>query len=148
MDKRLLQRVRVVHGVPAGTTTSGATAVTSALIDRLNADGSMARSALINLNHGAQEVGTVKLTPTLIEGESDTPATAVTLKTALPEIACTAVGTNLFQINLEGMARYFKVVITPAVTASGVVDVSADVILGDMDHNPESTPAVVYEKSA
>lgn len=143
----MLQRVRGVQGIVAGVITSGSTPVNSAAIDRLGADGAMARSALIILNHGAQKVGTVTLAPLIQEGETSSPVTPVTLKTLLPTaIACTAVGSSYFHVDLEGFARYFRVVVTPTPTASGVVDLSLDVVLGDMDLNPEASPAVVYAK--
>lgn len=147
MKSEILQGARVVHGIPAGTTTSGNTPVDSAVINRLDSNnGAIARSALIVLNHGAEEVGTVDLTPTLYEGSTSSPATLVTLASAMPLEAGDAVGTKMYQVDLSGLKQYFKVRVTPASGSSGVIDISLDVILCDIDINPEATPATIYRK--
>jgi len=147
MDKRLLQHVRGVHAIPP-TTTSGSSAVTSSNVARLGANGAMARSALLVIEHGAMSVGTVVVTPTIVEGPSTSPVTAVTMKTALPAFTPSAAGIEVYELNLEGIDANFKVVLTPATGDSGVVTLTCAVILGDMDINPEATSAVVYEKAA
>lgn len=152
MDKRLLQRVRI--GGTAGEVivpqaTSGDTPITSAVIDRLDANtGAMARSMLIITSFAAATGGTVSLQNTLLEGATTSPVTAVTLKTALPSHSAAANGAVIEEVNLEGCNRYIKVVCTPTHGTSGTANVSVAVVLGDMDINPEATAAVVYEKSA
>ena len=152
MDKRLLQRVR--KGGTAGEcivpqATSGDTPITSVVIDRLDTNtGAMARSALLAMNWAAATGGTVSAQLTLTDGSTTAAATAVTLKTALPSQSCAANGSALYQVNMEGMNRYFKVVLTPTHGTSGTCLIGVTVTLGDMDINPESTAATVYEKSA
>jgi hypothetical protein len=147
MDKRLLQRVRGAHAIPPST-TSGTTPVVSSNIARLGANGAMARSAILVIEHGAMSVGTVVITPTITEGATTSPVTAVTMKSALPAFTPSAAGVEIYQLNLEGIDANFKVTLTPATGDSGVVTLTCAVILGDMDINPEATAAVVYEKSA
>lgn len=152
MDKRLLQRVRI--GGTAGKVIEPqlsvtSTPVTSAVIDRLDTStGALARSMLIITSWAAATTGTVTLTNTLLEGATTSPATGVTLKTALPGHSCVAIGACIEEVNLEGMNRYIKVVTTPTAGSSGVVYFGVNVVLGDMDINPEATAATVYEKLA
>lgn len=157
MDKRLLQRVRGVHG-KSPVASSGTTGVDSAAINRLGTNGAMARSALIVITSKAatQSGGTTPsaatLTPTIYEGATSSPATLVTMKSALPAHDALADATSIYHVNLEGMNQYFKVTATPAVTeggggSAGTMTFSMAIILGDMDINPEATAATVYEKA-
>lgn len=146
MDKRLLQRVRgIVSHLPA--VTSGSTPVVGAVIDRLGANGALARSMLIAVTNAVHTGGTVSLALTIQDGETNSPATAVTLSASLPAIDCATGQTTLYQLDLEGFGRYFKITSTPTPTASGVVYQSIALVLGDMDINPEATPAIVYKKA-
>jgi hypothetical protein len=103
---------------------------------------------LICTHWAAATVGTVTLTNTITEGATTSPVTAVTLKTALPGHSCVAAGACVEEVNLEGMDRYIKITCTPTAGSSGVVYFGVDVVLGDMDINPEATAATVYEKLA
>ncbi len=146
MDKRLLQRVRAVLAYAPKTTVTN-TAVDSVVIDRLGSNGALARSALLLISNLAATVGTVTITPTLFDGATSSPATAVTLKTALPTHDCVADSVEAYQLDLEGFNRYFKVTFTPVPGSSGVSVFSASVVLGDMDIVPAATVPVVYAKA-
>lgn len=146
MDKRLLQRVRGLLAIKPQS-SSGTTKITGAVIDRLGANGAMARSAILEIVNAAASPGTVVFTMTGVHGETSSPSDAMTFTSTPVTIDCAADGITSYQIDLEGFGRYVQFAVTPAITASGVAAVAGTITLGDMDINPEATPAVVLKKS-
>lgn len=146
MDKRLLQRVRGKLAIKPQS-SSGTTKITGEVIDRLGTNGAMARSAILSIVNAAASPGTVVLTLSAVEGETSSPATAITFNSTPVTIDCAADGITNYQIDLEGFGRYVQFAVTPAITASGVAALAASIVLGDMDINPEATAAVVLKKS-
>jgi hypothetical protein len=152
MTRLLFQRVR--KGGTAGAcivpqATSGDTPINGATIDRLDTStGAMADSALIAMNWAAATGGTVSSQLTLQEGSTSSPTTPVTLVTALPSQSCAADGSALYEVDLRGMGRYFRIILTPTHGTSGTANVGVTVVLGDENKNPEATAATIYRKSA
>ncbi len=125
------------------------TAVDTAAIDRTGFG-----SAVIKVSNAiGVDVAAGTIAVDIFEGASSSPATAVTLESAISDIDVTAAGYNYYFLDLSGMNKYFKVTVTPDLTATeggtASVDVAVDVILCDANADPASGSAkTIYRKSA
>ena len=144
MDSRQFQTVKIAGTaglVIAPVASSADTPVVSAVIDRLGYN-----SLLVVINSAAATGGTVTLTPSIVEGDSTSPVTAVTLNTTCAIHDCAAAGAELYQFDLEGMNRYIKITVTPVHGSSGTATFSCSAILGSPRLDPP-VAATVYSKS-
>ena len=126
------------------------TAVASAAIDRTGFN-----TAVIKVcNNAGTDLASGTLTITLTDGATNTAATAVTLATAIPAITLNATSGNFnyYYVDLSGINKYFKVVVTPDLTATeaGTVSVivDVDVTLCDDRVNPASGKASTVYREA
>ena len=126
---------------------SGTTAVTTAAIDRQGF-----RSAIVIVNSGAtsSDPSVATLTLSAVDGSTSSPATAVTFNATPAVIDATAAKQTMYQIDLSGFNRYFKLSLTPAFTGGTTPAITAGVslILCDAAVDPASGTAVTPLRKA
>lgn len=124
-----LDRIKVVAGL-CPTDMTSTTPASTTYIDRRGYN-----SALVCISNSAGTSGT--LTQTFFDGATTSPTTAVTLDSTPAVLTIDEAGYNVYQIDLRGFNRYFKVTMTPALSSNHSY-VSCDVILMDAEVNPAS----------
>ena len=131
-----LDRCKGVIAIAAGAYT---TAQTGAVIDRTGYN-----SAILSLPAGASSGNT--LTLTMFEGDGSTAATAVTLSATPAVVTTTAATFTTYQLDLSGMNKNIKFVVTPGNSTSCAYALS--VLLFDARVDPGSGTAVTPLRKA
>jgi hypothetical protein len=143
MKRNLLQNVTTLKAV-ALSALATTTAKAGETIDRLGYD-----SAILSIFWEAVSApGASTIVPTLAEGSTTSPATAVTLNTALATATATTVGgIDNYHLDLRGLDRYIKLTLTPAIAGGGTVLAGATITLGDKNVGPVPSAVTIYKKA-
>jgi hypothetical protein len=145
MKRNLIQQATVLKAVDVNE-YSGTTAKAGEVIDFKGY-----QSAILSVNHAAASgaPSAATLTVTMAEGDTTSPATAVTFNVAIAAIDVSAAGISTYHIDLRPFKRYGKFTITPAFTAgtSPACLASAELVLGDKNIDPTPSAVTIYKKA-
>jgi hypothetical protein len=143
MKRNLLQGATTLKAV-VWTALGTTTAKVGEVIDRLGYD-----SAILSVIWEAvSSAGASTIVPTLAEGATSSPVTAVTLNTALATATATTVaGIDNYHLDLRGLDRYIRLTLTPAIAGGGTVLAGATITLGDKNVGPVPSAVTIYKKA-
>ena len=144
MKRKLLQQATVLKCVDPNS-YSGTTAKAGAVIDTLGY-----QSAIVSVNYAAASgsPSAATLTLSMVEGDTSSPATAVTIAPAVTAIDCLTAGTVNYQFDLRPFKRYVKFTLTPAFTSGTTPAIigAASIVLGDKNIEPVPSAVSIYTK--
>lgn len=145
MKRKLIQQATVLKAVDISE-MSGTTAKVGEVLDFYGYS-----DAILTVTNAAS-TGTptaTAVTVTMVEGDTNSPATSVTFSATPTVINALAANTTNYHIDLRGFKRYGKFTITPAFTdgTSPKVLTSGTITLGGKNVEPAPSAVTVYTKA-
>jgi len=145
MKRNLLQQAAVLKAVD-GAVLAGSTAKVGEVLDFAGY-----RSAILCVNYAAttSDPSVANVTLTMVEGDTSSPATAVTFNVTPTVINALTAGVLEMHIDLTPFKRYGKFTLTPAYTGgtSPNIYAGATITLGDKNIDPTPSAVTIYKKA-
>lgn len=144
MKRKLLQQATVLKCVEINE-YSGTTARAGEVIDCLGY-----QSAIVSVSNAAAtgSPSAATLTLSMVEGDTNSPATSVTIVPTASAISCLTAGITNYHFDLRPFKRYVKFTLTPAFTDGSTPKVlgAATITLGDKNVEPVPSAVSIYSK--
>lgn len=145
MKRKLIQQATTLKAVDVNE-YSGSTAKVGEVLDFYGYS-----DAILSINNAAASgtPTTATLIVTMVEGDTNSPATAVTFASVPAAFSCLTAGITNYHIDLRGFKRYGKFTVTPAFTdgSSPKIYAGGTITLGGKNVEPVPSAVTVYVKA-